>query len=337
RKSRAFRAKGYVMKLQSAAMKLARVAGGQLVAGSRAAIAPRYSAIDMPAVLTSYPGQTNAESQVVRLCPHRSVPDGILAVDEDLAGRLGLSADLAVTWELRTDGFRRVQLRELFLELAVEQSLEDVVQALNRDRTLCGTLIYRPDGEDISSISLELGEALYRVRNLAPLDGTGETVFEIVETTQIQVFAPGAKSGVDIVILADCSGSMDFADLNDTSDSTGGGLIRSFLQPNKRKMTRSEALRRSLKHLLDLRLSLPGRVSRIALVAFSTRCVPMFPRDGSMREMDESAPVVLIQEFRDAIGLLCAEQEGTNIGQALQYAAELLHRSGRPGNDRLIV
>ena len=47
-------------------------------------------------------------------------------------------------------------------------------------------------------------------------------------------------------------------------------------------------------------------------------------------------PSGLVQEFRDAIGLLRADG-GTDIGQALQFAAELLYRHGHPANDRLLV
>jgi Mg-chelatase subunit ChlD len=56
-----------------------------------------------------------------------------------------------------------------------------------------------------------------------------------------------------------------------------------------------------------------------------------------MAEVDGASPSELIQDFREAIGLLRAEEAGTIIGQALHYAAELLHKHGHPGNERLIV
>ena len=140
-----------------------------------------------------------------------------------------------------------------------------------------------------------------------------------------------------MVILADCSGSMSLDDVTDTGDVTPtkkwfGGV------PTRRTQTRMKSLQQALMELLEMRLNMEGRVSRIALVGFTRECKVRFPRDReSMTEIDGSSPEQVKLDFRDAIGLLRTEEAGTDIGQALHFAAELLHRHGRPGNDRLVV
>jgi Mg-chelatase subunit ChlD len=70
-------------------------------------------------------------------------------------------------------------------------------------------------------------------------------------------------------------------------------------------------------------------------VRFTTDCAVRFPKGGGMAELNAGAPVV--REFREAVALLTPEEAGTDIGQALHYAAQLLHTHVRPGNDRLVV
>jgi hypothetical protein len=98
-----------------------------------------------------------------------------------------------------------------------------------------------------------------------------------------------------------------------------------------------EALQRALRQLLEMRLRTAGRVARIALVRFTTDCAVRFPKGGGMAELNAGAPDAVVREFREAVALLTPEEAGTDIGQALHYAAQLLHTHGRPGNDRLVV
>lgn len=295
-------------------------------------------------IVTSFPNDLDFVRRAqfpVRLIPLDMVPENTLVISNELQNELGLNAVSTDTWQLEFQGFQLVPVRELNLELAIETSLENTVGELERSRDLAGRLIWAGEHVDqaaYEAISLEISGRPYRIARLAPLPANAKSVLEIAPATRLNIFSSSAKSGVDIVILADCSGSMGLDDLTDTSDQTsqkGWFLAR----PAQRKnLTRMKALQRALTKLLEMRLRISGRVSRIALVAFTRESKVRFPRYGNgMSEIDGSSSPTLIKDFRDAIGLLRAEEAGTDIGQALHYAAELLHKHGHPGNERLIV
>ncbi len=263
----------------------------------------------------------------VHLDPLSEVPAGHIALGGEAAARLGLGDRLAAPWSLRTAS--SVQpLERLELEVQVESQLDDVVAQLNDTRDLAARLLWLPDGVNVESLWLTVDVIPFRVRDVSPAPFYGP-VMRVTTATAVTVFAPGVKTGVDIIVLADCSGSMSATDMTDTTDARRG-------QP----MERSEALRRALGRLLDVRLEAAGRVSRMAVVRFTDKCGDAdirFPRGGGMAEIDGRSPAEVKQQFRDAITLLRSESAGTHIGTALNFAAELLHRHGHPGNDRLIV
>jgi hypothetical protein len=101
-------------------------------------------------------------------------------------------------------------------------------------------------------------------------------------------------------------------------------------------MRRLEALQQALRDLLEMRLQISGRVSRIALVEFNRETRQVFPRGGGMAQLDGGSPADVVEEFRNAVTLLRA-RGGTNIGNALHEAANLLYQHGHAGNERLVV
>lgn len=267
-------------------------------------------------------------------------PEGVLAVGDDLAHALDMFPTDHVQWTLQIGGITHLQADALTLEVTVEQQLDEIVDQLNRSDDLAGRLIWTPATQANQTLFLEINGKPFRVRELSPGASSGDTIVEISPQTQLKVFAPGYKSGIDIVLLADCSGSMRYQDLTDYTDAvpaSGGWNIFRKSQSSARGLDRMGALHRALNQLLETRLRVSGRMSRVALVAFTTSSSVRFPRGGGMAEIDENVSRAVIQEFSDAINLLQAETAGTDIGQAIYYAAELLYRNGRPGNDRLIV
>jgi hypothetical protein len=142
--------------------------------------------------------------------------------------------------------------------------------------------------------------------------------------------APGNRTGVDIVILADCSGSMSWNDIERRGDVRLG-------TSSGRYVSRMDALKNALREMIDIRAHTAGRVSRIALVGFTDRSWCAFPGREGMAELDGMDDPRAIQDFREAVGLLRHQDAATEIGQALHFAAELLHRQGISGNERLIV
>jgi Mg-chelatase subunit ChlD len=257
----------------------------------------------------------------VRLSALPEVPAGVLAIGEGLAEELGLGAS-GVSWRL--DPVDPVELRRLRLEITTEGVLDDAARALAgglADRVLwCGR----------QESWIEVNGSLYRV-SACDTGRREEVVGRITERTEVEVFAPGVRTGVDVVILADCSGSMDVWDIPVSQES----VWRSRHPP--RGITRMEALQKALGDLLDVRLRVDGRVSRVALVAFDEKAEVRFPPGGGMAELGRSAPRELVDAFRMAVGLLNATGPGTNIPNALHEAANLLYRYGHSGNERLIV
>lgn len=326
--------------IDSSNTRLIIVPYGGLISTNRVALAPRRLPSGQTfGLLVAARGEISQRTEVVRAVPVDGVPDDVIAIGGDLAAKLDLREEQSLPWQLQLGGVRHQLLHELCLEITEENQLDHVVGELSRSNDLAGRLLWAPASNAQEALYMEVSGTTYRVREASP-SPSPDTVLELAPQTRVSVFAPTMKAGVDIVILADCSGSMSFDDLTDTSDVPSAGVLGLFSRRNERSISRIEALRRALNRLLEMKLSVSGRVSRIALVSFTEECnnsCIRFPKNGlGMVELDTFASPALVQEFRDAIGLLRADG-GTRIGPALDFAAELLSRYSRPGNDRLVV
>jgi hypothetical protein len=212
--------------------------------------------------------------------------------------------------------------------------------------TLDGRLIYLPAARPAGTVSLEVDGEPTRVRHLRPVT-SADTVYEIrANTTAVSLLAPSHHVGVDVVILADCSGSMSTRDLTVSAEAPppATSLWRSAFSARgsrERYQSRSDVLVQALLDLLDRRLLTAGTTGRMALVAFGSGCELRFPRASEPRgmvEIDENTTEETRAQCRQAVrDLIPNTNWGTDIGQALQFAASHLSNHGKPGNDRLIV
>jgi hypothetical protein len=318
--------------------------GGQL-SYNRVGVNVRQIGYNKVGIITSFPDDLDFVRSVqlpVRLIPLDIVPENTVVISQGLQNELGLNSVSTDTWQLEFQGFQLTPIQTLNLELTIEIPLENAVRELERSQNLADRLIWageKINQADYEGTLLEISDRPYRVAKLTPLPTNAKVILEVSSSTDLNVFSTSAKSGVDMVILADCSGSMSITDLTDTSDQIpqkGWSLWSNKSQ--QKTLTRIKALQRALTQLLEMRRRISGRMSRIALVGFTHESNVRFPRRGiGMSEIDGSSPSEIINDFSDAIGLLRAEEAGTNIGQALHFAAELLHKHGHPGNERLIV
>ena len=250
------------------------------------------------------------------------MPPGIVAIGDDLTAEWDIDIDLA-RWTL--ERVEPVEVRELVLELPTERNPAEAATDISR-AGLAGELLWVPaDGSDIT---LTVGGLPHRVRRL-DVSGRKGVVARLTRDTRVEVYASAVRAGADIVILADCSGSMGVDDLP-------LGMEGRWSSKGARWMRRMEALQQALRELLDMRLQISGRVSRIALVEFNHETKRRFPRDGGMAQLDGGSPANVVEQFRNAVALLRAEG-GTNIGNGLHEAANLLYQHGHAGNERLIV
>ncbi|MFD0885637.1 VWA domain-containing protein [Streptosporangium algeriense] len=256
------------------------------------------------------------QRHAVTLSALREVPRGVLAIGDDLAEQAGFGNE--TRWRLEKAD--PVDLVRLQLELPTEKSVEGAARALG-DAGLAGRVLWVPQPPE--ECWLEVDGVPHRVR---ALDSGGRTdvLARITERTVVEVFAPGVRGGVDIVILADTSGSMSIDDIVSP-------------EGHYRRVTRMAALQQALIDLLEVRLRIDGRLSRVALAEFNHELRVSFPRGGGMAELDGSAPASVVNDFRTAVALLQPKRAGTDIGNALHEAAQLLYLHGVPDNDKLIV
>lgn len=322
--------------LDSRGYRLAPVPGGGPIDGQRIGVSPgalpaQGPAAGLPALLTIGAGADPVHA-AVRLVGVRQVPEGVLAVDGEFAAVLGL-ADAGAQDGWRLDVRPAEPVRRIRLEAPVEGALDDAVRVLSA-AGLAGRLLWLPPEPD-ADCWLEVGGLPYRVLHI-DANGRRGVVAEIGQASEVELLAPGGRCGVDIVVLADCSGSMGVDDIPQLGEgpASRGASGRGGRAQRQR---RDAALREALHYLLDMRLQISGRISRLALVNFTTVTNQVFPRGGGMAELDAGAGRAAADEFRSAISLLLPVNAGTDIGNALHEAANLLYRYGKPGNEKLVV
>lgn len=268
----------------------------------------------------SVDGRRGVVTVGVRAAPHAQVPAGVMVVPDGLAARLGLHPGAA--WQLVPA--QAVPLTALTIEAMVEEPADDLWRAVREDGDLLGQCLWA--GHDVGSNVLEIRSRQFRVRAIDQPELRAPR--EVVASTQIELFIPGARVGLDVVILADCSGSMEVDDL----PVTGEGIDRVTV-PYR---TRLDALKEALRHMLQARLRIAGRESRIALLRFTDHTQQRFPAGEGMISLDGTSPPQVIEAFERAVQTLDIGG-GTDIAGALLRAAELLDKHGKPGNDRLVV
>ncbi|WIV57787.1 vWA domain-containing protein [Amycolatopsis nalaikhensis] len=305
----------------SAAHRLAPVPPGGPIGGHSVAV-PRGTAGTGPCVFTVRSAEGELAS-AVRAVPLAEVPSGVVAIGEDLVGEWDIDVDQAEWTLTRVDP---VPIGTLTLELPTEREPDASAREI-AGAGLVDELLWVPaDGSDCW---LTVGGVPHRVRNIDVGGRTG-IVAVITGNTAIELYASAVRAGVDIVILADCSGSMQIDDL------PAGGESRRLTPGGARWLTRMEALQQALHDLLRMRLQISGRISRLALLEFNHQTRQRFPRDGGMAQLDAGSTSHQIDEFRHGVALL-RPFGTTDIGNALHEAANLLYQHGHAGNDKLIV
>ena len=264
--------------------------------------------------------------RAVRIVAVPELPAQTVAISDALADDLGLRGD-ATSWRLTQEP--AVPAARVVLESMTEGSLDELIRLLTGAGNLAGQVFLLAAAGEATWVH-PTGTP-FRVRSALGHDGAPlQGLVQIGADTEIELIAPGSRTGVDIVILADCSGSMNWDDIEHPEDAVAGPSEWPY-------MTRMEALKRALNQMIDIRVHTVGRVSRIALVRFTDEAECIYPQHEAMAEIGGTDDPQAIAEFRTAVGLLQPQKAGTDIGKALHFASELLYRQGVPGNDRLIV
>jgi hypothetical protein len=305
--------------------RLVLAAGPGLVAGNLVAVSTA-DAGQRSAGLFDPGSGSREDKQAVRIVPVPELPAGTVAVSDTLADDLGLRGG-AARWRLTQE--TAAQAVTVVLESMTEGRLSTLVGLLAKATDLAGQVFWLT--EDGGAAWVHQEGTPFRVRSASGLGGVPLLgLVQISPDTELQLIAPGNRTGVDIVILADCSGSMSWYDI----EQRGTGPTRTS---GPQFVTRMEALKRALGQMVDIRAHTVGRVSRIALVSFTDRAECVFPRREGMAEISGMDDPGAVAAFREAVNVLHYQKAGTDIGRALHFASELLYRHGVPDNDRLIV
>ena len=269
------------MKLGPKQLNVCVISGGALVAGQRVAVRTGVLPRAMPGLIAC----GDRASEAVHVAVSDVVPEGVLAVSAELSEALGLAEGAErEDWSLVVGEHECFGASLLVLEPTADTDLERAERHLVDQ--LASRLFWWGPG---AAPTLDLGGTLYRVHEVHPPHPPAGAIYMVQPTTDLRLLASAERSGVDVVILADRSGSMSLRDL------TGARGAR---------ISRMEAVRSALDHLFAMRIRTRGRGSRFALVAFDTGCEQLFPPAGGMAELDgDASPVVVHTKFMSVLPL----------------------------------
>lgn len=304
--------------------RLITATGQGLVGGNRLALSARRLPAETPGLLLPHRAGDD-RSLAVRLVPVPELPEDVLVVPEPLPLEYGLAQ---ASWSVRPAEAAVPAAVEL--ESPAELSLDEATRRVRGSALLSGHVFRYGDGHGPGDEWIDVGGHPFRVRSVTDRSGLPlRGLLRITEQTRFSVFAPGVRSAVDIVVLADCSGSMG---ANDIPDVREGLRIRRDL-----RVTRMDALKRALRTMIDARAQVDGLVTRFALVRFDLTTRVLFPSGDGMAEVTNAPGDRSLEQLRGAVTLLKHGDQATDIGKALHTAGELLYRHGVPDNDKLIV
>lgn len=284
------------------------------------------------AIQPLFPGPPEQEF-AIRVAVNPALEPGAVLVNQNFLDSTGFHPDDERFWAIKPAP-AVVRVREAVIELVIEQSnIDREINSLRRERRdlfLQRCFLIEP-GQSVSDLSLPmLGRGYFNFRSIQPAPETirSKSILVFDDETTLNLFVPHRKSGVDMVIVIDASGSMDLCDY---VDDTG------------RARSRIEGVRVALDTLFQRRLASGSRVSRIAAVLFGANTQMLYPlHDVIMVELESEAQV---EEMRQStrnlnqVGLerLRVDRTHTDISGALRYASELLDYYAQEGNEKMLV
>jgi Mg-chelatase subunit ChlD len=184
-------------------------------------------------------------------------------------------------------------------------------------------------GSDIKDLTLRmLGRASFYFRDIQPAikNLREKTILVFDESTQIKLFIPHRKSGVDMVVVVDGSGSMGIED---------------FVYDGRRR-SRVEGVKTALELLFQVKLVSGSRVSSIAAIVFGKNAKMLYPLEVEMQKLTDENQLGKIREsirlINDAgLAKIGVDRNGTVISNALKLASDLLDLYAQENNEKMII
>jgi len=269
----------------------------------------------------------------------------------------GLASEILendLDWQLQLFDEKPLVPLTIEIEVGVGESAAELAAKIQRSKNIDGCLFYINKAES-GQQRIEIDSNWYPVGKVSPQPEDGAFVRVKRGVTTIELSEPINHQVVDVVILADVSGSMGIKDLSknvdmqSTSESIGrlpqrGWIERclGFLSKNMnaqdsaRYISRMESVRSALTQFIEFRSRSSLTKSRIALMQFSNWASLKFPETGFI-ELDRSTPASTLDAFKTSINNLDWTNQGTDIGNAIQQAATYFNKHSPPHHRKLLV
>ncbi|MCX6580008.1 MAG: VWA domain-containing protein [Candidatus Aminicenantes bacterium] len=284
------------------------------------------------AIQPLFPGPPD-EEYAVHVAVDRHMEPGEVLANREFLEHIGYRPDEGRFWSIKRAP-SVVAVQEVVIELVMEQSnvnreIENLRQQ-RKDLFSQRCILIKP-GQRESDLNLPVKDrAYFNLRSLQPPPEVIKTksVLVLDENTTINLFVPHRKSGVDMVIVVDGSGSMDLCD---------------YLGSDSRAHSRLEGVKTAMETLLQRRLKSGSRVSSIAAIVFGQNTRMLYPRqEGAMEELKNEIQITGMRDSirdlsRPGLERLKVERKQTNISGAIRYASELLDYHAQEGNEKMII
>ena len=274
------------------------------------------------------PKETEFASRVI-VSPE--VTPGTVQINQHFLADTGFQPDDERVWFIRSAP-AVVPIQQVVIEHPLNQDFVD--REINDLRFKRGDFFVKRcmlvgPGRDNQDLTLRmLGRASFYFRDIQPTLSTlrDKSILVFDESTQINLFIPHRKSGVDIVIVVDGSGSMDIDD---------------FVYDGRRK-ARLDGVKRALDLLFQVKLVSGSRVSSLAVVAFGRNAKMLYPFTVEMKKVTDESQLesirASIKHVNDAgLGKIGVDRGGTVISNALKMASDLLDLYAQENNEKMVV
>lgn len=287
-----------------------------------------YGILQTPNVILDVPGINYAVRLIIG--DTGETAPGILRVSQPFFEEIQFG--LGQEWELyRVDKTQPIQ--KITLEPSVEQEhLREDIRRMRRD-IFNGRCFLATPGQNVASLSLRMTDQAYlNIRDITPPINTiaAPTVFVIGDNrnTDVNLFIPHRKGGVDMVIVVDASNSMELSD---------------FIDRQGHRSTRMDGANLALRTLLQVRLYSGSRVSKLALVAFGRKAHIIYPPDKEMMvEINSNQVDAILRETRGMARHVQHDgsedgRNGSDVIEAMDVASHLLYQNALEENEKVIV
>jgi hypothetical protein len=277
-----------------------------------------------------YPGPKESEF-AARVIVSAEVTPGTIQINQHFLADTGFQPDDERVWFIRNSPsitpIHKVVIEHPLNQDFVDREINDL--RFKRSDFFVKRCILVEPGKDSKDLTLRmLGRASFYFRDIQPPLATlrDKSILVFEESTQINLFIPHRKSGVDIVVVVDGSGSMDTDD---------------FVYDSRRK-TRLDGVKLALDLLFQVKLVSGSRVSSIAAVAFGKNAAMLYPFEIEMRKLVDETQIGSIRECikhlnKTGLVKLGIDRNGTVISNALKLASDLLDLYSQENNEKMVV